>query len=249
MPGMRRSWRAPSSTTRTLGPRSLAGAAWPSEPPRPSGPSPALFSLALTSVTSSLTRRAAESGSVPTSATQSSPPRGAQCGSQRTQFHCGPAAGSAASTTMDRSRGLCSTAAWATSQRASARDASSGPARPTTPIVVSGIETGTQKDVGTAGSLASSAPTSWIMAGPSNSPIRIRSVSGSSARRSHSRLRGPVAVSSTCAGSIASSRRRFSSAALVCTSLVSTSAICLAYARILRRCEPSAPRCFRPLAQ
>ena len=80
---------------------------------------------------------------------------------------------------MDRSRGLCRTAAWATSQRASARDASTGPARPSTPVVVRRIETGTQKDVGTAGSAASlAAGTSWIVAGPSNSPIRIFSVSG-----------------------------------------------------------------------
>ena len=108
-------------------------------------------SRAVTSATSSVTRFAAESGSAPTSATQSSPPRGAQCGSQRTQFQCGPAAGSEASTTMDRSRGLCRTAAWATIQRASARDASTGPARPTTPSLASDIETGTQNDVGTAG--------------------------------------------------------------------------------------------------
>ena len=89
------------------------------------------------------------------------------------------------------------------------------------------IETGTQNDVGTAGSAASlAAGISWIVAGPSNSPIRIFSVSGSSARRSQSRRRGPVAVSRTCAGSMASSRRRRSSAARVCSSLTSNSAIC-----------------------
>jgi hypothetical protein len=234
MPGIRRSCRAPSSTTRIFGPRSLlatGSAEDPGPPPKPppSCPAGTRASRAVTSATSSVTRLAAESGSAPTSATQSSLPRGAQCGSQRTQFQCGPTAGSEASTTMDRSRGLCRTAAWATIQRARARDASTGPARPTTPSLASDIETGTQNDVGTAGGLAPfSAGSSWTIAGPSNRPTRIRSVSGSSARRSHSRRRGPVAVSRTCAGSMASSRRFFSSAVLACSSLVSTSAICAA---------------------
>ena len=141
---------------------------------------------------------------------QSSLPRGAQCGSQRTQFQYWPASGSAVSTTMVRSRGLCRTAAWATSQRASARDALAGPASPTTPSWASGSETGTLNETGTGGSSLSCAEPfsliSSIAAGPSNSPIRIRSVSASSARRSHSRRRGPVAVSRICAGSMASSR-------------------------------------------
>src|ERR1700750_2487837 len=153
MPGIRRSCRAPSSTTRTFGPSSLLAtdsAAAPPKPP-PAASAGTFASRAVTSATSSDTRFDADSRSVPTSATQSSLPRGTQCGSQRTQFQCGPAAGSAPSTTMDRSRGLCRTADCATSQRASARDASTGPARPRTPVVVSRIETGTQNAVGTAG--------------------------------------------------------------------------------------------------
>ena len=165
MPGIRRSCRAPSSTTRIFGPRSLSAtdsAAAPPQPP-PAASAGTFASRAVTSATSSDTRFDADSRSVPTSATQSSLPRGTQCGSQRTQFQCGPAAGSAASTTMDRSRGLCRTADWATSQRASARDASTGPARPSTPVVVSRIETGTQNAVGTGGGVASLGVTSWIM--------------------------------------------------------------------------------------
>ena len=145
MPGMRRSARAPSSTSRILGPRagSTVGSEVPPKPRlKPCG-SLACFIRSPTSPTSSATRRAAESGSVPTRARHSSPCCGAQCGSQRTQFQSAPASGLAASTTMCRSRGLCNAAAWATNQRASARERPAGPARPITPSSGSGSAIGT----------------------------------------------------------------------------------------------------------
>src|SRR5690606_2603726 len=109
-------------------------------------------------LSSSLIRRAVLSGSAPTSATHSSPSCGAQCGSQRTQFQLCAASPSALSTTISKSRGLCSAAAWATSQRASARETGRRPVTPSTPTSGSGTVTGTACDTGTGGSSLASTP-------------------------------------------------------------------------------------------
>ena len=150
MPVTRRSMRAPSSTTRVR----CGGAALPEE----AADSSRIVSAACAA--SSLTRRSTVDASPPTIATQSAPCRGApfpgtQCGSQRTQFQCSEARGSSLRTTMDRSRGLCSVAAWTTSQRASARDAAASPARPITPRSFSDSVTGTSRSAGTTGGAAS----------------------------------------------------------------------------------------------
>ena len=212
MPGTRRSVRAPSRTTRVL------GSAWLGAPECAGEDRFRIRSAAWPA--SSATRWVTVCGSAPTSATQSAPwpgaPRpGTQCGSQRTQFQCAAACGSSLRITMERSRGLCSTAAWATSQRARPRDAAASPAMPTTPRSLSDSVTGTSRSGGTLGgsapywaflSSAISMRDAW-----SARPSRSRSTSSSDARRSHSLRRGPVAVSSTSAGSGASCLRCASS--------------------------------------
>ena len=202
----------------------------------------AFSSRSVTSAASSATRRPAVAGSEPTSAMQASPLRGAQCGSQRTQFQCRPASGSADSTTIWRSRGLCRAAAWPTSQRASPRELSSGPARPSTPSSGSGSGTGTFLAVGGGGSSASAGRA--LLGhdldrdrGRLVSPTRRCRVSGSCARRSHSRRRGPVAVSSTWAGSGEVIRRSASSAACAAAMVGSSSASFCLYSRMARWCD------------
>ena len=118
-PGIRRSSRAPSSTTRTYGSGPQAASAAGGDRAAPCG--------GRSSWSSSLIRRPAASWSVPISETQSWPCCGARCGSQCAQRQDDPASAAADSTTIDRSRGLCRTAACETSQRAVASARSAGP--------------------------------------------------------------------------------------------------------------------------
>ncbi len=136
MPGRRRNARAPSSTIRML-----YGTDGTASCPKNDDSVCAVRRRSVTRIASSVMRWAADSVSAPTRATQSSPSRGAQCGSQRTQFHSSPACWSAERTTMARSRGLCRTAACATIHRASAREAYRGPVSPTTPSGRRRVET------------------------------------------------------------------------------------------------------------
>lgn len=88
-------------------------------------------------------RRPAASWSVPINETQSWPCWGARCGSQCAQLHDCSASGAEESTTIDRSRGLCSTAACETSQRVVASALARSPATPITPISGNGSGSGT----------------------------------------------------------------------------------------------------------
>ena len=256
MPGRPRSTWAPSSTTSTSNGRSpcpVNGScrSFPGPPaacpagrgPRriPSyGPASLSPSRSATSAARSAARRAAASGSAPMSATQSAgkrPPRaaGAQCGSQRTQPHSSAPSPWAESTTIARSYGLCRAAAWPASQRAQPSAAARGPTTPATPIRRRSRVTGTSRLSGGSGRAASWAgPASGrnsIAAGRSARPTRSRSASGSCMRRSHSRRRGPTAVSSTSAGSGAAARRSASSARTAAATRSSKAAIRSRYSR------------------
>lgn len=226
-PGSERRRRAPSSTTTTLGSSSSARSA----PAR-------ARARAVTSADSSASRRATVSVSVPISTAVSCPSRGRQCGSQRTHSQSGRAAGSV-STTMRRSCGLCSTAACPTTQRASRRGASAGPARPSTPRCPSAMVTGTSRAVqvtvrSCSGRSGSCTRTSE---GRSAVPTRSSSRSGSCRRRSHSRRRGPVAVSSRAAGSGQSRRRAVRSASRAAEASCSTRCVRWRNSASCARCE------------
>ena len=109
---------------------------------------------------------------------------------------------------IDRSRGLCRTAACATSQRAVECTSRLGPATPSTPPVsISGTVTGTSSSCGVSGRSLGVPPVSSIAERSRAVPTRSRSRSESHRRRSQSRRRGPSAVTSTAAGSGASYRR------------------------------------------
>ncbi len=137
MPGTSRRCRAPSAITRTSGSLNIA---LPME-------EPSTRRRAWIWATSSEIRLAVDSGSLPTATTGPAPPPGGRrCGSHRTQAQ--PSARERSErTTTRRSRGLCRTADWATSQRASAWTAGPVPATPTTP------NSATSMPIGTSGML------------------------------------------------------------------------------------------------
>ena len=132
-PGSDRSFRDPSNTTMMSG-RELH---------RPGGrrsQRPAACSLMMAS--SSAIRAATDSASLPISDDRSPVP-----GLAGSAAASGPTPSSACpqesvSTQICRSLGLCRVAAWATSQRPTARGASPGPATPSTPRCGSGTVTG-----------------------------------------------------------------------------------------------------------
>ncbi len=215
IPGTSRSCRAPSAITRTSGSLNIA---LPME-------EPSTRRRAWIWATSSEIRLAVDSGSLPTATTgPAPPPDGRRWGSHRTQAQ--PSARERSErTTTRRSRGLCRTADWATSQRASAWTEPSVPATPTTP------NSATSMPIGTSGMLQRTRRWFSSRAGSSISftdgwstvPIRSTRWSGSCRRRSQSRPPGPVAVSATVAGSgPATPRTRRSRSAAVRTSCSST---------------------------
>ena len=124
------------------------------------------------------------------------------CGSHFTQSQS--RLGSLASSTLTTvSEGLCSAATWATAHIATERHRSGLPAMPTTPTSRSGMVTGTSGAVQRSGPSWTSRVGSLIVTSEGRSvvPIRRCRKSRSHGRRSHSRALGPVAKSSTVAGS------------------------------------------------
>ncbi|SCE50163.1 hypothetical protein [Streptomyces sp. DfronAA-171] len=192
IPGTSRSRRAPSRTTRMSGSRSNVCAR-------------AEEDLAATrfwmSEISSLTRCAVLSGSLPIATGDPGRPE-ARCGSQRTQFH-DSACSSVVRTTIRRSRGLCRTAACATAQHARSRGARPGPETPTTPWSVISRPYGTSASRQCTARWFVSRAWSSIRLSEGRVTVPSRSVrkSGSRRRRCHSSVPGPLAWSSTVAGS------------------------------------------------
>jgi hypothetical protein len=117
---------------------------------------------------------------------------------------------------------------------------------PSTPACGTGTTTGTACETGTGGRFLTSdrpAPrsgSSSILAGRSAMPTRRWRASASWRRRSQSRCRGPVAVSSTSAGSGNSARRRTWSARRNCSRWEANSAMRRRYSFMAWRC------CFLP---
>ena len=101
------------------------------------------------------------------------------------------------------SAGPCRAATCATAHIATDRHASGVPATPTTPTSRSGMVTGTSGAVHSSGPSCASRAGSLIVTSEGRSvvPSRRCRKSRSQGRRSHSRARGPVANSSTVAGS------------------------------------------------
>ena len=139
------------------------------------------------------------------------------CGSQFAQRHSAALRGSTA-IAISSSRGECSSAACATSQRAAPATARGGPTRPSAPSA-SGTTTGTfvSRAPGSSCAVASSrsdaAPPSarsgWAVAARSAVPRRSARKSSSGGRRSHSRGSSSSARARSAAGSGAAARRVF----------------------------------------
>ncbi|SCE42403.1 hypothetical protein GA0115252_14802 [Streptomyces sp. DfronAA-171] len=110
------------------------------------------------SAVTSETLRLTVSPSVPSSATQPWPWRGAACGSQCAHSQRSAASFAEESTTSERSRGECRIAACAASQRAEATARSRSPATPTTPSSVSGSVSGTLATTGGSGCFSRPVP-------------------------------------------------------------------------------------------
>ena len=191
MPGIERSARAPSSTSTVTLPRDRS--------PAPRALAASSVTRWLTMLASSAIRRAVTSAVVPVS-DRWSRLSGRLCGSQRSQSQSA-APRSSDSTISVRSFGLCRVAACATSQRAVDSTPARWPAMPSTPTSGSSTVTGTSRSVGGFGRSLALPPVTSIADGSREMPSRSSSRSGSERRRSHSRRRGPRAVTSTVAGS------------------------------------------------
>ena len=191
-PGSRRRRRAPSSTTRISG----------------RNPTPSLATAArrsTRSTSSAIRRPVASSSAAPAAVT--GPPSRRTCGSQR--VHVQDAVSWSASTNRSTSAGECIVTTWATIQAATGPRVTGLPATPVTLTRASGTPTGTSAAVQCRERECSSraGSSSVTSLGTSAVPTRATIQSGSFGRRSHSRARGPVANSSTAAGSGLSRRR------------------------------------------
>ena len=188
MPGVIRISRAPSSTTiqRVSPPMSFS----PSS--RRASISPISSEIADVRFSSSVASRTG----------RGCPSSVRTCGSHLTQSQSG--LGSRPSRTLTTvSEGLCNAATWATAHIATERHWSGLPAMPTTPTSCRGMVTGTSGAVHSNGPSWTSRVGSLIVTSEGRSvvPIRRCRKSRSHGRRSHRRARGPVAKSSTVAGS------------------------------------------------
>ena len=174
---------------------------------------PATRARAVTTAPSSATRRPSVSASVPSRTAVSWPSTGRQCGSQRTQSHVSRAPGSVSTHDLQVARAV-QHRGLADHPAAPGRGARRRPASPSTPCSAAAPSPArparSRRPRGVLRALR--VVEHDVRRAGRRCPTRSSRRSGSRRRRSHSRRRGPTAVSSTSAGSGQPARRAARSA-------------------------------------